>query len=306
MIKDLDKRESLLNIVKLRGPVLPADVHKQMGTDLMFAAAMLAELVSNRNVRITNVKMGGSPFYYLDGQEFKLQDLMKHLNSKDREVAERLKKEKIIRDNDCSSLERFSLRQIKDYAYPIKVNNNNQVEIFWRWYLFSEEDAKREIVEILTPRVEEPIREIQQVEEKIAEVKLETSKLKIETPKVKEEIKEEKKEPKKRVKKIAKKDLGFEDRVLDFFNKSGIEIVEEKMIKKDKEMNYVARVNSGIGKLDYFVKVKNKDKISESDLSLALNEAGKLPCLFVSNGELSKGAEENLNTILKGVVFKKI
>ncbi len=71
-------------------------------------------------------------------------------------------------------------------------------------------------------------------------------------------------------------------------------------------MNYVARVNSGIGKLDYFVKVKNKDKISESDLSLALNEAGKLPCLFVSNGELSKGAEENLNTILKGVVFKKI
>ena len=299
MIKDLDKRESLLNIVKLRGPVLPADVHKQMGTDLMFAAAMLAELVSNRNVRITNVKMGGSPFYYLDGQEFKLQDLMKHLNSKDREVAERLKKEKIIRDNDCSSLERFSLRQIKDYAYPIKVNNNNQVEIFWRWYLFSEEDAKREIVDILTPRVEEPIREIQHAEEKIAEVKLEA-------PRVKEEIKEEKKEPRKKIKRIPKKDLGFEDRVLDFFNKSGIEIVEEKMIKKDKEMNYVARVNSGIGKLDYFVKVKNKDKISESDLSLALNEAGKLPCLFVSNGELSKGAEENLNTILKGVVFKKI
>ena len=304
MVKDLDKRESLLNLVKIRGPVLPADVYKQMGTDIMFAAAMLAELVSNRNVRITNVKMGGSTFYYVDGQEFKLQELMRHLNGKDREVAERLRREKVIRDNECSSLERFSLRQIKDYAFPIKVNNNNEVEIFWRWYLFNEEEAKRRIVEILTPRVEEPI--VQKVEEKIAEVKVETPKVKIETQEVKEETKEEKKEPKKRIKKISKKDLGFEDRVLDFFNKSGIEIIEEKMIKKDKEMNYNVRVNSGIGKLDYFVKVKNKEKISESDLSLALNEAGKLPCLFVSNGELSKTAEIHLNSLLKGVVFKKI
>ena len=96
MVKDLDKRERLLNLVKIKGPVLPADVYKQMGTDIMFAAAMLSELVSNKNVRITNVKMGGSPFYYVDGQEFKLQELMKYLNGKDREVAERLKKEKII------------------------------------------------------------------------------------------------------------------------------------------------------------------------------------------------------------------
>lgn len=306
MIKDLDKRESLLNLVKLKGPLLPADVYKQMGTDIMFAAAMLAELVSNRNVRITNVKMGGSPFYYVDGQEFKLQELMKHLNGKDREVAERLRREKVIRDNECSSLERFSLRQIKDYAYSIKVNNNSEIEIFWRWYLFNEEEAKRRIVDILTPKVEEPI--VQQVEEKIPEVKIEAPALKVEAPKVKEEAKEEVKEekPKKKVKKIAKKDLGFEDRVLDFFNKNGIEVVEEKMIKKDKEMNYNARINSGIGKLDYFVKVKNKEKISESDLSLALNEAGRLPCLFVSNGELSKTAEIHLNSILKGVVFKKI
>ena len=305
MVKDLDKRERLLSLVKIKGPLLPADVYKQMGTDIMFAAAMLAELVSNKNVRITNVKMGGSPLYYVDGQEFKLQELMKYLNGKDREVAERLKKEKIIRDNDCSSLERFSLRQIKDYAYPIKVNNNNQVEIFWRWYLFSEEEAKKVIIDILTPKIEEPIR--QEIVKEAPNIREEIQEVRTEIPRVKEETKQEEiKEQKKRVKRISKKDLGFEDRVLDFFSKNGIEIVEEKMIKKEKEMNYTAKISSGIGKLDYFVKVKNKSKISESDLSLALNEAGNLPCLFVSNGALSKSAEDNLNTILKGVVFKKI
>ncbi len=100
--------------------------------------------------------------------------------------------------------------------------------------------------------------------------------------------------------------MGFEDMILSFFNKNGIEIVEEKLIKKNKEMNYIVKLSSGIGKLDYFIKVKKKAKVSDADLSLAFNEAGKLPLLFVSNGGLSKKAESNLKSILKGVVFKKI
>ena len=257
-----DKRERLFGLVKLKGPILPADVSKEIGTDIIMASAMLSELVSDKRVKITNVKIGGSPLYYVDGQEYKLQDLMKHLNSKDKEVAEKLRNEKIIRDNECKPLERVSLRQIKDYAIPIKVNNNNQIEIFWRWYLYDENEAKKRIVEILKPKIEVMREEVKEPEiQKELEVEKEEKKV--------EEVKEEK--PKKK-RKPKKEDLGFEDRVLDFFNKNGIEIVEERLVKKKKEMNYTVRVSSGIGKLDYFVKVKNKARVSESDLSLAFNE----------------------------------
>lgn len=297
-----EKRDRLFNIVKSRGPILPVDVSKEIGTDIIFASAMLSELVSNKKVKITNVKIGGGPLYYVEGQEHKLQDLVKHLNSKDRDVAERLKKEKILRDIECKPLERVSLRQIKDYAVPIKVNNNNQIEIFWRWYLYNEEEAKEKIIEVLKPKLEfkqefkEPEKEISQPERIQKELEVEKQ----------QEVKQGKEEPKKRIKKPKKEDLSFEDRVLDYFNKNGIEIIEEKLIKKNKEMNYTVKVSSGIGKLDYFVKVKNKTRISETDLSLAHNEAGKLPLFFISNGSLSKKGEETLGSILKSVVFKKI
>ena len=81
MANDLsDKRESVLEIVKFKGPLLPVQIAKDIGTNIMFAGAMLSELVSNGKIKITNVKMGGSPLYYTDNQIEKLQDLIKHLN----------------------------------------------------------------------------------------------------------------------------------------------------------------------------------------------------------------------------------
>ena len=88
-----------------------------------------------------------------------------------------------------------------------------------------------------------------------------------------------------------------------------MKIYEEKIVKKNKEMNFVAEVPSQIGLLKYFVKCKDKKNISDADLSLAFGEGQqkKLPVLFLTGGKLSKKAEKYIEDNLKGqITFKKI
>ena len=82
--------------------------------------------------------------------------------------------------------------------------------------------------------------------------------------------------------------------------------VKLKLGRKNKEVNYVAGVNTEVGKGIFFLKYKDKVKINEADLSLAMHEAGKIPLIFLGTGELTKKARELLGTEFKGVIFKKI
>jgi len=86
-----------------------------------------------------------------------------------------------------------------------------------------------------------------------------------------------------------------------------IEILNEEIVKKDKEFNFLVEIPSNLGRLKYFVKVRNKKKINEGDLSLEYNEAQakSLPLLFLTNGDIAKKAKEHLDKNLSGIVFKK-
>ena len=81
-------REKLLNFVKTNGPLLPVQVSKYLNTDIIFAGAMLSELVAHNHVFVTNTKRGGSPFYYTKGQESKLSQLGVYLSGKEKEAFE--------------------------------------------------------------------------------------------------------------------------------------------------------------------------------------------------------------------------
>jgi len=286
MANDLsDKRESVLEIVKFKGPLLPVQIAKDIGTNIMFAGAMLSELVSNGKIRITNVKVGGSPLYYTDNQIEKLQDLVKHLNEKDRQTALLLKEKKVLRDTECNPLQRVSLREIKDFAKPLQAKENEQVELFWKWYLVSDDEAKDLIEEVM--KEYKPVEEVKKVEKKI-EIEKEVKKIK---PKV------ERKKP--------TKGLGLKN-VNDYFNQNNIKILNADVVNKNKEVNYVVEITSDIGNLNFFVKFKDKRKIEEGDLSLALNEAKNMPLIFLSNGELSKKAKKLIENEFKGIIFRKL
>ncbi|MBI2661459.1 hypothetical protein HYX09_04325, partial [Candidatus Woesearchaeota archaeon] len=57
-------RDKVISLVKSQGPLLPSHVAKQIGTNILMASAYLAELVSSGIIRISNIKVGGSPLYY--------------------------------------------------------------------------------------------------------------------------------------------------------------------------------------------------------------------------------------------------
>ena len=77
-----DNKEKILSFIKGKGPVLPVEVAKHIDSNILMASAHLAELSSNGKLKISNVKVGGSPLYYLPGQEAQLQKFADSLEEK--------------------------------------------------------------------------------------------------------------------------------------------------------------------------------------------------------------------------------
>jgi len=277
----MDKYDKLLSIVKLRGPLLPMHVTKELETTNMIASAMLSELVTKKVLRITSVKFGNSPFYYCSGQEQMLQELSKHLNEKDKRACDLLMEKKVLKDSSQEPLTRVSLRQIKDYAKPFRLGE----EVFWRWYLLPEEEASALVT---GKKKETPVTEIR-----------------------KEEPKHKPKPGPVKQKKLVeeKKATGaFMEALNRYFTKNKIEIESLDVVRKDKEIDFIIKVPSTVGSLRYYSKAKNKKRISDSDLSSAYvkGEVKKLPVIFLISGDLTKKAKQMLDNEFKNIKIKKI
>ena len=89
--------EKILSIVKTKGPILPVGIAKEINTNILMASAYLSELVSNKKIKITYIKVGGSPLYYVDGQEHKIQNFQGNLHEKESKTYDLLKKNKLLR-----------------------------------------------------------------------------------------------------------------------------------------------------------------------------------------------------------------
>lgn len=306
----MDSREKVIQTIRIRGPVIPVQISKVIGTDILMASAMLSELVSNNVLKISHVKFGSTPLYYLPGQESRLQDFAKNLHEKEKKAYDLLMQRKILRDKTAEPVVRVALRNIKDFAVPLQVKINDNVEIFWKWYLITNEEAAKIIKQ--TIKFDEPKREVKPVQETI---------IKKEQEKPREEQKQIKKEelkkivPEKEVKKEEKKifiDKTDEDKLLNevkrFFEKSNINIMEEKIVKKNSDLDLVIEVPSAVGSLIYYCKAKSKKRISDSDLSSAFvqGQLKKLPVLFLTKGELTKKAKEMLSKEFKSIKINKI
>ncbi len=313
----MDNREKVLQTIRIRGPVIPAQIAKVIGTDIMMASAILSELVSKNTLKISNVKFGSTPLYYLPGQEPRLQDFAKNLHEKEKKAYDLLMQKKVMIDKLLEPVVRVALRNIKDFAVPLQVKINDNVEIFWKWYLITNEEASKIIKEMINVSKEkEPRKEIKPVQETTAEKGQE--KPKEEEKEIKRELKkEELKErlPEKEEKKEEKRifvDKTAEDKFLSevkrFFERSNINLIEEKIVKKNLDLDLVVEVPSAVGNLVYYCKAKSKKRISDSDLSSAFvqGQLKKLPVLFLTKGELTKKAKEMLSKEFKNIKIKKI
>ena len=151
------EKDKIIQAVSSKGTVIPKDLLSMFNVDTFIMGAFLSELVREGRLMVTSVKMGGSPFYYIPEHKQKIQELSKFLNEKDRRAFALIKEKHLLRDLDLTPLQRVSMRAIRDFAKPLEIQlsvSSDSVldtkELFWKWYLLSNEEAK-EIIDKLKP-----------------------------------------------------------------------------------------------------------------------------------------------------------
>ena len=291
----METRDIILEIVKAKGPVIPVQISKEIGSNILMASAHLAELTASGKLKISHIKVGGSPLYYLSGQESILQKFTLNMNDKEKKAYELLSQTRILRDSEQEPVVRVALREIKDFAVPLNVNYNDKREIFWKWYLISNEEAEHLIKQKL------------EISEKPSEKKTEEAKeQKIEEKQAQKQLKEKTKEP-RRYKPREKEDVFLRD-LTRFFERNKVNVVSSETVKRNSEIDFIVEIPSVVGNLQYYCKAKNKKRINDSDLSNAYvkGQLKRLPVIFLSPGELSAKAQEVIGKELSNLTFKKI
>jgi len=176
-------KDKIYNYIVQYGPIITTQISKYFKLDTMYAGAYLSELVSNKKIKYTNKKIGGSPLYYVDDQKDKLEEkLDAQLSKREKEIISILKNKKVVKEDSLDPVQRVVIKDLKDFAVQVVVNFKDKKEIFWKWYLISKEDTESLIKDIFNPK---PDKEQESAKDK--------SKI-IEKPAV-EEVKEEPKPP---------------------------------------------------------------------------------------------------------------
>jgi len=298
-------KERILEYMKKEGPVVPMDIASHFKLDSIFASAHLSDLSSKKLIKVSKLKVGSSPLYYLPEDVAKLEQFIDKLPEKDRETFLLLKEKKVLRDSKLPPLQRVSLRGLKDFATPLEVNFGDRKEIFWKFYTISNEESHKFIEVIMgVPKEEKKAPEPKEVPETVKEPIKET---------VKEPVKEKPVTPKGPIPNIAaapiQKEIQQEivdplnTKILKFFEEKNITVISSELIKKNSELDYVISVPTNLAHLTYFCKVKDKKRINDADLAGAFvgGEIKGLPIILLTNGTMVKATEEKSKTDFKKV-----
>ena len=153
----MSDQDKILQFLRISGPTLPTKVAKHLNTPLLLASAGLADLSSQGKVKVSKLKIGGSPLYYLPGQEERLYHFAAgNVDPKDFRVLEQLQQEKVLRESALDLLSKVALRHLPDFALPLQVGFEGNSELFWKWHLLSEEETREKIQNLLVPKKEIP------------------------------------------------------------------------------------------------------------------------------------------------------
>ncbi len=161
-------KERILSVLRIKGPGFPSPIASEIGLSILFTSAFLSELLSEKALKISSMRVGSSPIYFLAGQEPQLEYFAKrYLKSKEKDAFILLQENKILKDRDLEPAIRVALRAIKDFAIPLEKNN----ELFWKYYLAKDEEItvaeKVPEKEIIIEVKEEPIKEVIEIKDEV-------------------------------------------------------------------------------------------------------------------------------------------
>ena len=299
-----DPSEQILEYISREGPSVPTAIGRETGSDSLLASARLSELSSHGKLRISSLKLGSSPLYYLPGQESQLQSFAENLHEKEKKAYDFLLKKQVVDDASLEPMLRVAMRSIKDFAVALNVNHDGNTMLFWKWFLLTNEEAGEKIKSILSgvkPEVpkSQPKKEIGKEHSKSEarqEVKPKVSKLDVQKRLAK---------PQPKRKQIVKeKEVGgvFLEALNAFFKKNTISVLTQEVLKKT-EFEFTVHIPSAVGDVEYYCKARQKKSINDADLASAFvqGQLRKLPVLFLTTGKLTKRAQEMLEKDFKGM-----
>ena len=133
--------EKILEVLRRGGPQVAPKVAREVKGEAIIISAYLSELKAAGKLKISQMKIGTSPLYYLPGQEKQLALFADRLNPKDRAVFDKLEQLKVLREAQLDLLSKVALRKMKDFAIPLQVSVGGKNEIFWRWYMLKPEET---------------------------------------------------------------------------------------------------------------------------------------------------------------------
>ena len=81
-----DTHKKIIEILKIKGPSLPIQIAKQIRISSLFVSAFLSELTDEKTIKVSHLKVGGSPLYLLPGQEPLLEKYQKYLHPREAEA----------------------------------------------------------------------------------------------------------------------------------------------------------------------------------------------------------------------------
>ena len=286
-----DNKEKIISIIRERGPSYPGKIAKETRISPLFVSAFLAELVSDRKLKISNMKIGSSPIYFIIGQENQLENFIEHLNSKEKEAFQLLKDSQILDDEKQSPAIRVALRKIKDFSIPLNVRIDEKKKLFWKFFSLSEEETKTKIQNSLNKKEKSVFGK----EKKFGKEKPAEELIKLEEKSIK-------KIPEKKPDKNE-----FSNLIKNYLSEKDIEILEEISSKK-KELISKVRIDTLFGKQEFLMIAKDKKKINTNDLTIALqnSQTEKMLSLVFSPGELDKKAKEYLKDWKNLIKFEQI
>ncbi len=297
-------KEKILSIIQKNGPSFPVQIARAINVSPLFTSVFLSELFEDNKLKMSHMKVGSSSLYFLPGQESQLENFIEHLNQREKEAFSLIKSSLVLEDGRQTPVMRVALRAIKDFAIPFKITSNNAEMIFWKYFPLSDEEFDLKIQKILNPAFIPPQKKPKQ---ETKEEKSEESKQK---PETNEEIKKipeipQIKEPKSRKKK-PESTSEFAEKLRDYLLAKDVEFLET-ILEKKKEFVAKVRVDTLFGKQEYYMIAKDKKKINETDLTLALQKAQteKMPALILSPGEIDKKAHAHLKEWRNMIKFEK-
>ena len=280
----LREKPRIANLLKAKGPLVAPAIAKELNLNSFLASALISELLHDRVLKASTLRIGGGPLYYFPGQETMVENFIQYLPGKEREAFQLIKKEEILEDLKQEPAIRVALRAIKDFAVPAKVFLNNEERLFWRFHSLAREEFDRRMSILMNPQKKEA-----KMEEKIGvkeEPKQEAKKeMKEEAGEKRQETSEKKSKPRRAVKAKA----SFDFMVDQWIRENNASVTE--LSKDGKNANGKISLP---GKGEHMLVARNKKSLDELDLVIAnqmgLNE--RLPVILLTNGKLSKKAEE--------------